>query len=131
MVMTDAREPALAAAHPAVPERPAARHLRRLAHLRVAAAFWLLAVAALAVFLAVGSVRVEAGEDRGRSVRVVEVWWRFMDALPTVGQAALLQVVIVGAVAVVVLGSALGLWLALRPGFEPTPETGVDPPAVG
>ena len=80
---------------------------------RVIAAAWLATAGAVAIFLGFGSVTLEAGARPGRSQRVVEVWRRFLADLPEGGNAALLRVVVVGLIAVVLLGSALGFWLAM------------------
>lgn len=96
---------------------------------RAATVAWLVAVGAFALFLAVGSVTLESGfrgapQARlrseaeqvvrpGNSVRVTEVWGRFVADLPDVGYAALLRIAVLAAFAVVALGGAAGLWLAL------------------
>jgi len=86
---------------------------------RAAAAASLIAVVALAVFLGFGSVTLEAGTRSGRSLRVVEVWRCFLADPPAVGHATLLRVVVFGAIVTVLLGAALGLWLAVTATDDP------------
>ncbi len=84
---------------------------------RVAA--WLVALAAFALFFGFGSVTLEAGARPGRSLRVAEVWRRFVADPPEVGHATLLRVVVFGAIVAVLLGFVLGLWLAVNATDDP------------
>ena len=126
---TEAREPASPIAASASPERSAtaATSVRRVrSQVRVAAVVWWLMVVGFALFIAAGSVTLEAGSRRGRTMRVVEVWRRFGEALPEVGPAILLRIGVYGAVVAVLGLAALGLWLVLtatdRPMADPPGE---------
>ncbi len=77
-------------------------------------AAWLVALAGFALFLGFGSVTLEAGAGPGRSLRVAEVWRRYVADPPEIGHATLLRVVVFGAIVAVLLGSVLGLWLAVN-----------------
>lgn len=95
---------------------------------RGATAFWLVATAIFALFLVAGSVTLEVGREAGRTRRVATVWQQLIDALPEVGHATLLRAVFYGAVAVVLLGSLLGLWLALTATDGPIVAAAPPPP---
>lgn len=90
---------------------------------RGAAVVLLLAVAGLAGFVALGTATIRTGFRlrSERSLPVTELWWRFTEELADEGAATLVRVGVYGALALVLAGSALGLWLALtadggRPG---------------
>ena len=122
---TEAREPASPMATSAPSERSATGPavLRRIpSRVRVAAVVWLLMVVGFVLFLVTGSVTLEAGSRRGRTMRVTEIWWRFGDAVPEVGSAALLRIAVYGAVVAVLGLAALGLWLALTARDQPTAD---------
>lgn len=82
---------------------------------RAVAVVWLLAVAALALFVAFGSATIRTGFRlrSERSLPIGELWWRFADELADAGAAGLVRVGVYAALALVLVGSALGLWLAL------------------
>ena len=127
MMATEAREPVSAMATSAPPKRSAtaAAVLRRIpSRVRVAAVVWLLMVVGFVLFLVTGSVTLEAGSRRGRTMRVTEIWWRFGDAVPEVGSAALLRIAVFGTLVAVLVLAALCLWLALTATDRPT----ADPP---
>ena len=86
---------------------------------RIVTVTWLVAIVAFALFIGFGSVTVEAGARPGRSLRVVEVWRRFLADLPESGHATLLRLVVLGTVAALLVGSALGLWLAVNAAADP------------
>jgi hypothetical protein len=91
---------------------------------------WAVAVGAFAIFALFGSVTVQSGADAGTGVGVVEEWRALGRDLPGVGHATLLRVVFYGALALVVLGGAAGLWLALSvesAEAEPEPGDGAGP----
>jgi hypothetical protein len=86
---------------------------------------WAVAVGAFALFALFGSVPIEVGSEAGTGVGVVEEWRALGRDLPGVGHATLLRVLFYGSLALVVLGGAAGLWLALS--VEPAeaePEPG-------
>jgi hypothetical protein len=112
-------------AEPNAPERedsatPTGRRTRP-----VRAIAWAVAVGAFALFALFGSVPIEVGSEAGTGVGVVEEWRALGRDLPGVGHATLLRVLFYGSLALVVLGGAAGLWLALS--VEPAeaePEPG-------
>lgn len=122
-MITDARGQSA----PAEPTRSAAR-VEREPRQRAAFALWLLMVGGFIGFVAAGTVTLGAGSRQGDEARVVDVWRRFFAALPDVGNATLLVIVVAGAIAAVLALSALGLWLALtasdRAAGSPTGEHG-------
>ena len=128
---TETREPLPSIAPAAVPDQPVERvqtPARERPRLRGVTVVWLAATVGFALFLAFGSVTLESGRLAGRTMRVAEVWRRLGDALPEVGHATLLRVVFYGAIAVVLAGAVLGLWLALTATGEPAPLEPSSPP---
>jgi hypothetical protein len=82
----------------------------RLPWLRIV--LWTVLVASLAGFLALGTVRVGAGNWNGRRLRVSLIWDRFLEFLATQGFAGLAVAAVILAVSVALAGSAYLLWLA-------------------
>lgn len=82
---------------------------------RGAAIAWGLGVAGLALFLALGSASVQVGSRVRfrRSLPLADVWSRFVDELADGGAATLVSIGLYGAAALVLVGAAIGLWLAL------------------
>jgi hypothetical protein len=75
---------------------------------------WFLATAAFLAFVGFGSLSIEAGSAEGRYQRIVGTWSRFANNLPRSGHQDLLRAAFFGALAVLVIGSSVGLWLAMR-----------------
>lgn len=79
----------------------------------VALGLWLASVAGFALFLAFGSVTVNAGFLQGRSSDVTRIWQRFAANLDEVGPAAAMNLLVIFLVAVTLVVGALGLLTAL------------------
>lgn len=81
----------------------------------VLTAVWIAAVAGLALFLALGTASIQAGSfvRFRRSVPLSSIWSRFVEELADGGSATLVRVGLFSAAAVLLAGSALGLWLAM------------------
>jgi ABC-type Fe3+ transport system permease subunit len=79
----------------------------------VALGLWVASVAVFALFLAFGSVTVNAGFLRGRSSDVTRIWERFAANLDEVGPAAIMNLTVIFLVAVTLVAGALGLLFAL------------------
>jgi hypothetical protein len=90
---------------------------------------WTVAVGAFALFALFGSMPTEAGANAGTGVGVVEAWRALGRDLPSVGHATLLRLAYYGALALLVLGGAVGLWLALA--VEPAPPEDEPPDGAG
>lgn len=76
---------------------------------------WGLGVAALALFLAIGSASIQVGSRLRfrRSLPLADVWSRFVEEVADGRSATLVRIGLYGATAVVLVGAALGLWLAM------------------
>ena len=90
-------------------------------------ATWLVASVAFLAFIGFGSVRIETGSADGRFRRVVDTWSRFANNLPKSGHQDLLRAVFFGALAILIAGVIVGLWLAMRAEAEPADSS---PPAA-
>jgi hypothetical protein len=85
-------------------------------------------VGGLAAFLAVGSLRIGAGNWIGLRLPVRQIWARFLGYLADQGASPALVMAVVAAAAITLLGAAWALWLALAL-RDATPETPMDDPA--
>ena len=96
-----------------VTDAPSGKAIRP--HRGVVTALWIAAVAGLALFLALGTASIRAGSfvRFRRSVPLSSIWPRFVEELADGGSATLVRVGLFGAAAVLLAGSALGLWLAM------------------
>jgi hypothetical protein len=73
---------------------------------------WSAIVTGLAVYLALGVIRVGAGGWFGRRMSIRRVWSRFLDYLADLGAPPLLVSLVAVAVGLTVIGAAYALWLA-------------------
>jgi hypothetical protein len=86
---------------------------------------WAGSVLATAGFLALGTLRIGAGNWIGRRMPVLQIWSRFLDFLTDLGASgSLIYLVVAAAIAVLVL-CAVALWLALEIRDAP-PEQAAD-----
>jgi hypothetical protein len=85
---------------------------------------WAVIVAALAVFLAFGSVSVGAGNWIGRRMPVREIWARFLSFLADQGASPALIVLVTAAAAIALVTASYVVWLAfaLRDAPAPVPD---------
>ena len=80
---------------------------------RLLVVLWAACVLATVAFLAIGTLRIGAGNWIGRRMPVHVIWSRFLEFLNDLGASGpLIFLVAAAAIAALVL-SALGLWLAL------------------
>lgn len=77
---------------------------------------WLAAISAFALFLGLASVTTQAGRGRDREIEIVRAWTFLAGDLPASGHGTLLRVAFYGAVTLFLIGSSVGLWLALTAG---------------
>jgi hypothetical protein len=118
-------------------ESPAPRPVERAVdrtgfrpRLPATAIVWLLTIAGFAVFLVAGSLTIGAGPLEGEATGVLAEWWRFLDDLPSVGRPMLLRATVVAALLVALVGSGVGLWLALTAGGGSEPGSHPDQDAA-
>lgn len=74
---------------------------------------WGASVLGFALFVAFGSVTVNAGFLRGRSSDVSRIWQRFAANLDEIGPAAVMNLTVIFLTAVVVVAGALGLLIVM------------------
>jgi len=89
---------------------------------------WLIATLAFLFFLGIGTVPAVLGRDAGEWVGVLDTWRGLGRDLPRVGHATLLRAVFYGAGVFVVLGTIVGLWLAMTATSPDHDATAVDQP---
>jgi hypothetical protein len=70
-------------------------------------------VMALLGFLALGSVRIGAGNWIGRRMPIRDIWSRFLEYLADQGASPVLVVAVTAALAVAAVATGFTLWLAL------------------
>jgi hypothetical protein len=87
-----------------------------------AIAIWLLFALGITLFIAAGRVPIEAGWRAGRTMSVREIWSLFTLELAQVVGPWLSPVLITGIVLLVLVGSLVCLWLAMRVTDEPPAE---------
>ncbi len=87
---------------------------------------WIIEAGGLLIFVAVGSVPVESGPDRGTWVGIARTWITYSRHLPRVGHATLLYILFVCCLATLIVSAHWAIWLAL--GALPEELTGVDGP---
>ena len=95
---------------------------------RVRLMVWAGLTVAFLLFLTLGSVSTYEGRRVVGRARVTQVWAAKADTLPDVGQATLLRIFFLGAIALFVVASAAGLALMLEP-FIPAEAVDVKSPS--
>lgn len=76
-------------------------------------AIWAVLIALLVAFFAFGSVTIYPRGGLDRKMRIDHIWALFRDDLPTVGHQAVLSAFFYGSIALMVIGMAWALFLAL------------------
>jgi hypothetical protein len=108
------------------PAEPVARSFPALPRLLVI--LWVGSVLATVGFLALGTLRIGAGNWIGRRMPVLLIWSRFLDFLTNLGASGLLIFVVAAAAIAALVLYAVALWLAL--GLRDAPsEPAADAPA--
>jgi hypothetical protein len=95
-------------------EEPATKAAARsvLALPRALTLLWAGIVIAIAGFIALGSVRIGAGNWIGLRLPVREIWSRFIDYLVGEGASPAMVLVVTAAAAFALVGAACVLWLS-------------------
>jgi hypothetical protein len=93
------------------PAEPVARSLPALP--RLLKILWAGSVLATVGFLALGTLRIGAGNWIGRRMPVRLIWSRFLDFLTNLGASAPLVFLVAAAAIAALVLSAVALWLAL------------------
>ena len=89
--------------------------LARPRPLSAATLVWFVGVASISLFVAAGTVEIGSGPFQGYRIAVLDSWLDFLGDLPTVARPDLLHALVVALLAIVAIGSAIALWLALAP----------------
>lgn len=82
-------------------------------------ALWLLLSAAILGFIALGSVRIGAGNWTGQRMRISRIWANFLEYLGQQGASPLVTGVVVALAIVSVLGGCCLIWSAMAVRDEP------------
>jgi hypothetical protein len=88
---------------------------------RLLLVLWAFIVAALAVFLVFGSVRIGAGNWIGRRMPIREIWARFLGFLADQGASPALVVLVTAAAAIALVAAGYVVWLAFALHDAPAP----------
>lgn len=88
---------------------------------------WVGMVAAIVVFVALGSLRIGAGNWIGRRMPIREIWSRFIGYLADEGASAMIVLGVTLAAAITLIGAAYALWLAFALKDAPVASLPDDP----
>lgn len=85
---------------------------------------WIGLVLGMVAFLALGSLRIGAGNRIGRRMPIREIWSSFLAYLAEQGASAALVAAVVAAAVIALIAAAIALWLAfgLRDAYPQSPN---------
>lgn len=85
---------------------------------------WIALVLGTVAFLALGSLRIGAGNRIGRRMPVREIWSNFLAYLADQGASPALVIAVAAAAAIALIAAGIALWLAfgLRDAHPQTPH---------